>query len=318
MFKSLLVPLDGSEFSERTLPLVRGIARATGASLHLAYVHVPHPPDDLLSNPQFHFEGVDMDEYDDRDREEEREYLNRVTKSLDGVGSPADCVLLQGNVAHELATYAEKVEAEAIFMTTHGHTGMRRVWLGSVADSLMRHTHLPLLVIHPRRHEHVPAHVGTFEHGLVLLDGSDLAETILGPAAALAQATGARLTLTHVVSSRSLSGVGFFTPAADIMPAMDKAEAYLASIAVHLRAEGIEVRTCVRVGERPAPAIERIAEDLGADLIAIATHGYGGLKKALFGSVAEEIMKSSPVPLLVRRPVTGSQAAIPYSPTAAN
>jgi nucleotide-binding universal stress UspA family protein len=318
MFKSLLVPLDGSEFSERSLPLVRGIAQATGASLHLAHVHVPHPPDDLLSNPQFHFEGLDMAEYDDRHCEEEREYLTRVTQRMDGVGSPADCALLQGNVADELATYAEQVGAEVIFMTTHGRTGLSRVWFGSIADSLMHHTHLPLLVIHPDKPEHVPADVRTFEHGLVLLDGSDLAETILESAASLAQATGSRLTLTHVVSSRGLSGVGFLTPSAHIIEALDRAEEYLAAIALRLRADGIEVDTCVRVGDRPAPTIKRIAETLYADVIAIATHGYGGLKKAILGSVAEEILRSSPVPLLVRRPVIGERSSESYSPAPTN
>ena len=54
MFQSLLVPLDGSSFSERTLTLAQNLARPHGAALHLAHVHVSHPPDELLSNTQFH------------------------------------------------------------------------------------------------------------------------------------------------------------------------------------------------------------------------------------------------------------------------
>ena len=319
MFKSLLVPLDGSEFSERSLPLVRGIARATGASLHFAHVHVSHPPDALLSNPQFHFEGLDMAEYDDRHREEEKEYLTSVVESLDQRDSSADCVLLEGSVADELAAYARQVGAEAIFMTTHGHTGMRRLWLGSVADSLMRHTHLPLLVIHPGEHGHVPADVRTFEHGLVPLDGSDLSEAILGPACDLAEATGAGLTLTHVVSSRAVGGSGLFSPSAEhVGPALDKAEDYLARVAEPLRAKGLRVRTYALAADRPAPAIGRVAQRLGADVIAIATHGYGGLKRALLGSVAEEVLRRSPVPLLIQRPIVGQAEGAPYRPTPAN
>lgn len=76
MLKSLLVPLDGSEFSERALPLACRLARTTGAALHLAHVHEAHVPDHFLSNTQFHYEGLDLDEYDERHRREENEYLS--------------------------------------------------------------------------------------------------------------------------------------------------------------------------------------------------------------------------------------------------
>src|SRR3990172_2023021 len=71
MLQSLLVPLDGSEFSERTLGVAQHLAKATGASLHLAHVHVPHPPDHFLSNTQFHYEGLDLEEYETRHRDQE-------------------------------------------------------------------------------------------------------------------------------------------------------------------------------------------------------------------------------------------------------
>ena len=306
MFKSLLVPLDGSEFSERSLPLVREVARASGASLHFAHVQELSPPEDLFTTSQFHRAGRGKVDRDGRHREAKNDYLASVVDSLDGSDSPADCAVLEGNVAEELATYAEHVGAEAIFMTTRARTGMRRMWSGSVADALIRRTNLPLLALHASTHGSVRADVRTFDHGLVLLDGSDLAEAILEPAGDLAQATGARLTLTHVVSPRAVSGARYLgTSRDDIGPSMNKAEDYLGGVADRLRAKGIQVATCVRAAERAAPAIERVAEKLGADLIAIATHGYSGFKRAFFGSVAEEILRRSPVPVLVRQPTSG-------------
>lgn len=297
-----MVPLDGSEFSERTLPLAGRLAAATGAALHLAHVHVSHPPDQLLSNTQFHFEGLDMEEYDARHRSEELDYLARLGSSV-GNGTHVDTTLLEGNIAEEIASYAAAVDADMVLITTHGHTGVSRMWLGSVADALVRMTTLPLLVIHPAHGGHVPGDVTSFGHILVPLDGSTLSATILEPAAEVARAAGARITLAHVVSSSAVLGTRIFPLLPDdVAPAIEKAHAYLEGVAVELREEGLEVAVHVEEHDAPGRAIAGIAEKLDADLIALATHGYGGLKRALLGSVADKVLRSSPLPLLVQRP----------------
>ena len=303
MLQSLLVPLDGSEFSERTLPLARGLARATGASLHLAHVHVSHPPDHFLSNTQFHFEGLDMEEYEERHRAQEEAYLNRVLERVREDGTRVDGALLEGRVAEKIGDHAEDVGADMILITTHGHTGVSRMWLGSVADALVRSTHLPLLVIHPAQGEHLPAEVLSFNNILVPLDGSDLATAILGPAKDIASATDAQITLAHVISSTAIVGSRLFPLLPDdITPAMRKAVEYLDDQAEALRDEGFAVETRVVEHEIPAKAICWMAEEAGADLIAIATHGYGGVKRAFLGSVADKVLRGSPLPLLVQRP----------------
>lgn len=302
MLRSLVVPLDGSEFSERTLPLAGRLAAATGAKLHLAHVHVSHPPDQLLSNTQFHYEGLAMEEYDARHRSDELEYLARLGASV-GNGTAVDTTLLEGNVAEEIAAYASSVSADMVLITTHGHTGVSRMWLGSVADALVRLTTLPLLVIHPAHGGHVPADVTSFRHIVVPLDGSELSESILEPAVDLARAAGARLTLAHVVSSSAVLGTRIFPLLPDdVAPAIEKATAYLGRLAGELTSEGVEVGVHVEEHDAPGRAIAGIAEKLDADLIALATHGYGGLKRALLGSVADKVLRSSPLPLLVQRP----------------
>ena len=302
MLQSLLVPLDGSEFSERTLGVAQHLAKTTGASLHLAHVHVPHPPDHFLSNTQFHYEGLDMEEYETRHRDQELAYLAEVEAKM-GRATQVDSALLEGHVAEEVAEYAAKVNADMVLITTHGHTGVSRMWLGSVADALVRITNLPLLVIHPRHGSHVPADALAFKHIMVPLDGSPLSATILGPASELARASGARLTLVHVVSSSAVLGTRIFPLLPDdITPAMEKAREYLEDRARELRARGFTAETHVEEHEAPGRAIAAIADKLGADLIALATHGYGGLKRALLGSVADKVLRSSPLPLLVQRP----------------
>jgi len=303
MFHSLLVPLDGSEFSERSLPLARGLARATGASLHLAHVHVPHVPDHFLSNTQFHFEGLDLKEYDQHHREREQDYLDSVVERCDEDGTAVDATLLEGNIADELAAFAEDTRTDVIFVTTHGQTGMNRLWVGSVADTLVRHTNRPMLVIHPMRPDGVPADVVSFKHIVVPLDGSDLAESALEPAIEMAEATGARITLIHIVSERALLGVQFFPLLPDdLVLAVDRAKEYLGMVTDRLAARGVTVETYVGKREVPATGIAHAAEELDADLIALATHGYGGVKRALLGSVADKVLRASPLPLLILRP----------------
>jgi nucleotide-binding universal stress UspA family protein len=177
------------------------------------------------------------------------------------------------------------------------------MWLGSVADALVRLTTLPLLVVHPAQGGHVPADVLSVTHIMVPLDGSNLSATILGPAADLARASGARMTLVHVVSSSAVLGARIFPLLPDdLSPAMAKAKEYLEKLADELREDGLQVDVHVEEHEAPGRAIAALADKLGADLIALATHGYGGLKRALLGSVADKVLRSSPLPLLVQRP----------------
>ncbi len=301
MFQSLLVPLDGSEFSERTLPIAHGLARATGASLHLAHVHVSHAPDHFLSNTQFQYEGLDLSEYETRQREEEKAYLTEVVSRFPD--SSVDSALLEGNVADQIAAYATEVGADMMVMTTHGHTGVSRMWLGSVADALIRHTTLPVFLVHPGCEAYVPEDVRSLKHILVPLDGSELSMSILPSATTLAKAIGARLTLLHVVASTAVLGARVFPLMPDdITPALAAAHERLEGIADGLAAEGLEVSVHIQEHEAPARAIAALGEGLGADLVALATHGYGGLKRALLGSVADKVLRSSSVPLLVKRP----------------
>ena len=83
---------------------------------------------------------------------------------------------------------------------------------------------------------------------------------------------------------------------------MHKAREYLEGKAAELRSQGLAAEAHVEEHEAPGRAIAAIADKLGADVIALATHGYGGLRRALLGSVADKVLRSSPLPLLVQRP----------------
>jgi nucleotide-binding universal stress UspA family protein len=304
MLRSLLVPLDGTRFSELALPLAEGIAQATGASLHLAHVHVPHPPEALLASTQFMYEGIDMDEYDRRDREREQTYLatlaQRVTRES---SAPVDTALLEGEVPATLEKYARQVDADAVVISTHSRTGVRRVWMGSVAEALIRAGDLPILAVHAEEGDPVgpPLSIGNI---LIPLDGSELAEAIIAPAVELGLAFGSRITLLQVVSSRFPASNGL-VPALPThwTEALQAGEDYLEKVARRIRVRGLRVEPIVMAHPRPSQAIRDVVDEFRVDLVAMATHGYTGVKRALFGSVAEDVLRHCTIPLLVRRPV---------------
>ncbi|MEN6487813.1 MAG: universal stress protein, partial [Smithella sp.] len=77
---------------------------------------------------------------------------------------------------------------------------------------------------------------------------------------------------------------------------------YLADLQSRLGSEGIVVKTEILTGNRPAETISEYSRDNGIDLIIISTHGYTGLKKLMFGSIALEVLHNSHAPVLLVRP----------------
>ncbi len=132
-----------------------------------------------------------------------------------------------------------------------------------------------------------------FKNLLIPLDGTTDAAVALPAARTLARATAGELTLLRVVPPRSLG--------ADT-PALEDARTYLAAIAAELAKGGIVAHTVVRQGTSAADEIVRDAVTGGADLIVMATHGRGGLQRALVGSAAQGVLAHSSVPVMLLRP----------------
>jgi nucleotide-binding universal stress UspA family protein len=132
---------------------------------------------------------------------------------------------------------------------------------------------------------------------LVPLDGSELAERGLTYATALAGATGAHVLLVRVAFSHTLAGVD---PRERQAGAVREAEVYLQQIAAQLRERGFVCETVARYGHA-AECITESARTRNADLIVMATHGRTGPGRWVLGSVAEAVVASSMVPVLVQR-----------------
>lgn len=146
-----------------------------------------------------------------------------------------------------------------------------------------------------------------FNSVLVPLDGSALAEEVLPYVAELARRCGSRVVLLQVVSARPALTLAEFGAVADAQAdeavRLDEEEArtYLEWTASSLRQKGLEVEWVTSRGP-VAEKIVRYAKENAVDLIAVSTHGRSGLGRLVLGSVADEVMRTSGIPVLVFKP----------------
>ena len=137
VYRTILAPLDGSEFAEHALTTAAHLAATAKAPLLLARVH--QSPSHLGPT------------WDDFFRNEERGYLERVaarvaqTQRID-----VETALLDGDVVDAIRECAEQRAECLIVMTTNGRTGISRAWFGSVADGIVRNGTRPVLMLRPQ------------------------------------------------------------------------------------------------------------------------------------------------------------------------
>jgi nucleotide-binding universal stress UspA family protein len=243
-------------------------------------------------------------------RAQERSYLDRTVQRLERFPNlSVSSALLDGPVVDALADYARCGRADLIVMTTHGRGPLSRFWLGSVADNLMRLVSQPLLLTRPQEPAPDLKTQPVLRHVWIPLDGSELAEQILGPALALGKLAQADYTLLRVVEPVILPDYHFAgNVASGVDPEMlrklrSEAQDYLNRVADRLRDQGNQVQTRVVLNRPAADAILEEVHAHAGSVIAVATHGRGGIARLLLGSVADKVVRGATVPVLIQRPL---------------
>lgn len=145
-----------------------------------------------------------------------------------------------------------------------------------------------------------------YQHILVPVDGSDASQHALQTAIGLARQFGARLRLVHVLEDAAyLAGYDPAGAAAGELyrATRESGQSILQQAADTVRAAGLEPETLFidQFGERLPQAVADAARDWPADLVVVGTHGRRGLSRLMLGSGAEQIIRTSPVPVLVAR-----------------
>ncbi len=298
MFKTILVPLDGSAVSEQALPAAISLARHSGARLHLVQV-------------------VSVQE------EKERAYMEGVSERVsDELGESVDFCLCEektadplfppsnAEIASALRRYGEAHGIDLVVMSTHGRGALRRAWLGSVADTVIRGSRLPVLLVRPGAGE--DAIRRAFRHIAVPLDRTESAARVVDHILDLARVEKAAVTLIRIIPPPVLVDAPYWVATVeDSVDAMrDVARRELGPLVDRLRAAGVESDAVVEIGPEPSSAILDYVSEHGVDLIAMTSRGRSKWERLLLGSVAERVIHHARVPVLLFPPVLAAAANV--------
>ncbi len=308
MYKSILVPLDGSAFGEHALPLALTVAQRANAKLFLVHVHSPLTA--VYSEIQVYDDSLDTQLL-----ARNKVYLDSIVQKLTSHSSvKISSHVEEGEVTPTIAEFATKNQIDLVVMTSHGRGPLGRFWLGSVADELVRTLPMPLLLIRPHEEEPDWQDPKELKHFLLPLDGTHFAERMIESAVNLGSLMDADYTLLRAIKpvlppSAPVGTMGMGHVAETMMTQMqemqkhveEKAKEYLEEIAGRLRARSLNVKTEVVVEEHPASAVLQRATLPEIDAVAIETHGRHGLSRLFMGSVTEKVLRGSHVPVLIHR-----------------
>ena len=304
MFKKILVPVDGSALGEAALPAVLELSRRADADIRLTMV------DEVAG-------AIGLWQVAIRDAHTYLENLEG--KVAEAAARPVSTVRLEGRAPDALCQEATRSDADLIVMSTHGRGGLTRMWLGSVADAVVRQSASPVLLVRPQEgdEQFLEAQELTIRRVVIPLDGSTLSEAAIEPALELGRLFGASFTLLHVISHPT--GASSYLPHtmrtnfSTLEKAEDQARSYLERVRTSLDDGSRQIDVDVVVGQQPARGILDYVAANNADLVSIATHGRSPVTRVLLGSTADKVIRGATTPILIVRPVDDEAAAVTES-----
>jgi nucleotide-binding universal stress UspA family protein len=290
--RRILFPTDFSASADEVMTHAAHLARETGAELHVLHVY-----EVSASKPT---SGPDEGAADFRSRITER--IRQIGAEFGGEDLRTVAVVRTGEApAPVINEYAADASIDLIVVGTHGRRGLKRVFMGSVAEEIIRSAPCPVYCIRQGEDQHTPAI--RLPHRIVVpTDFSEYAHRAIAATRRFAS-DATEVHLVHVVEDMVPPAIyGLEYPTYHDMTAEieQHARTELANLAGTILGGDAEVVTAVVTGY-PASAITDYARDNDADLIVLTTHGRSGVERLLLGSVTEKIVRTSEIPVLIVR-----------------
>lgn len=294
----VLAPIDFAQSGSRDLARdalahATVIAARTGAELHVLHVQVLNRSLHgwtAISN----VEGLEktINELSERD-------LNEVIRD---VPRPVVHEIVRGfKEAPAIVRYAEAHKIDLIVMGTHARTGASRMFLGSVASEVLRHSPVSVLAMGPEHPKHVQSS-DSYRRVLAPVDFSDSSHAALQQASAVARQHDAELTVIHVVEPPRLMPPYDRLDESTENELHDRAVKALDELLAKVELTHAPQQKVVVIGE----ADERIvsyAQEQSTDLIVMGHVGLSGLNRLLMGSTTERVLRQTPCAVLAHRGV---------------
>jgi nucleotide-binding universal stress UspA family protein len=297
--QNILVPIDFSKMSIPAITTAKRLARAFGATIHLAHVHqFDHPASFVAPTPPLiPFSAVTF----------EQDAEKRLTHQLQTLANKQgllcdECHIRSGAPPfNEICLLARDIPADLIVMPTHGYTGLRHVFLGSTAERVVQHSPCPVFVVRQKKERSKTGPSLSINTILVPVDFSDCSRGGLRYAIGFANEFGARMILLHATYLGyiySSEGTALYDVPALQEAARENAERQMRKLVRAVKFGRVKFET-VLTGGSPSVDICAFAEEHDVDLIITSTHGLTSLKHVLIGSIAEQVVRHAPCSVLV-------------------
>ena len=278
MFDHILVPLDGSDQSEQIGRWAGGLAKGLNASVTL--LGVPSSNGDQRDQAM-------------QDAQDSQNYLTNVANKIKESGVDANIEVVPGKPSEVIVETAKRLDVDIIAVATRRVSSLARSVLGSVTDTVLHKTGIPVMIANPdalivsESSPDIPASL------IVPLDGSALSERVIPTAIEFAKACGAEIVFLRV-QQRAFSGAN--DPATQELHR--QCVDYLEGHVISANEQGANARSVATSGV-PAAEIMKQADEEEGSIVVMATHGYTGFRRAVLGSVCDTIVRSSRTPVLV-------------------
>lgn len=293
----ILVPLDQSDLSKQAVPYALAVAKPGDKLVFLHAVPLPDISPVLLPKP------ISLTDLSRELHEAAAESFEQMLAAITvPEGVTVKTLIVDGPPADEIVHHSTTAGTAMVVMTTAGRGAVGRLTYGSVADRVARTSPVPVLMVRANPDAPTdPSIAAEIRRLIVPLDGSARAHQALPKAGSLAKHLGVPVLLVSVNEAERMSliyGSAFSAAAyAEIAENAERQlEEMLQKAADELTTQGVETSTKVLMGAT-AYAIDSLT-DYG-DIIVMTSHGRSGVRRWLLGSVAEQLIRTAHVPVLL-------------------
>jgi nucleotide-binding universal stress UspA family protein len=241
----------------------------------------------------------------DRVMQQAEEYLDQEVDRMNIAGVKCTGKTLMGRPDEVIVQHAKDIKADMIAMATHRGSAIARGVLGSVTDRVLRSANIPVMAVHPESVTAFTGALGQPECIIVPLDGSERSASVFDMAVEIAKGSNAEIVFIRAVQypyyGVSAVDAAYYQTDYGISYQRREAQDYLAPFVEKAMARGVKARAIVTTGAAASRVIEE-AKALPRPLIIMSTRGATGLKRWVLGSVADKVVRSSGLPVLVVPP----------------